>query len=278
MAKLFRMLKLQRFVQSPEWASAFIVGVLFCIVVYALNVVLGEINPGNWWGLSYGIAASLLMFGAGLYAVRRRMLNRDLGNSKVWVQFHVYGGTFAGLLVLMHTGFRWPHGLFNNLLWFLSMWVTASGLFGVVLQRWIPRILSSGLSIEAAYERIPELVAQLRERAEKLVASCTDPIKDFYRTNLASTLATPEARLIYYIDVTGGVQSRVKQFEFLRRVLSSEEKEILDKIQRIYKSKLELDAHYSLQRSLRWWLYTHVPLSFVLLFMIVLHIFAVWYF
>ncbi len=278
MIKRFNKLQLDRYVSSPEWAIAFSVATVVCCLVYALNALLSEINPGNGWGLSYGIISSLLMFGAGLYAVRRRMLNRDLGNSNVWVQFHVYGGTLAGLLVLMHTGFRWPHGPFNSLLWFLSMWVTASGLFGVLLQRWIPRILSSGLSIEAAYERIPELVAQLRERAEKLVASCTDPIKDFYRTNLASTLATPEARLIYYIDVTGGVQSRVKQFEFLRRVLSSDEKEILDKIQRIYKSKLELDAHYSLQRSLRWWLYTHVPLSFVLLFMIVLHIFAVWYF
>ena len=278
MTRFFKKLKLQRFVQSPEWASAFLIGVLLCIIIYPLNAILGEINPGNWWGLSYGIVSALLMFGAGLYAVRRRILNRDLGNSKVWVQFHVYGGTLAGLLVLMHTGFRLPHGLFNTLLWFLSMWVTVSGLLGVALQRWIPRILSSGLSIEAIYERIPELVMQLRERAEKLVASCTEPIKDFYRTNLAAALVAPEARLIYYFDVTGGVQSRVKQFEFLRLVLSSDEKEILDKIQGIYKSKLELDAHYSLQRSLRWWLYTHVPASLVLLLMIVLHIFAVLYY
>lgn len=278
MITFFKKLMLHRFVQSPDWASAFLVAVLLCIVVYAVNAFVGEIQPGNWWGLSYGIVSALLMFGAGLYAVRRRMLNRDLGSSKAWVQFHVYGGTLAGVLVLMHTGFRLPHGLFNSLLWFLSMWVTVSGLLGVALQRWIPRMLSSGLSIEAIYERIPELVMHMRERAEKLVASCTEPVKDFYRTNLAATLAAPEARFVYYIDVTGGVQSRVKQFEFLRRVLSSDEKEILDKIQGIYKSKLELDAHYSLQRSLRWWLYTHVPASFVLLLMIALHIYAVWYY
>ncbi len=278
MKELFKRLQLDRFVRSPEWAVALIVATVICCAVYALNALVSEINPGNWWGLTYGIISSLLMFGAGLYGVRRRMLNRNLGNSKVWVQFHIYGGALAGVLVLMHTGFRLPYGLFNWLLWLLSIWVTVSGLLGVALQRWIHRILSSALSIEAIYERIPELVMQLRERAEKLVASCAEPIQDFYRANVAATLAAPEARLIYYFDITGGVQSRVKQFEFLRRVLSSDEKEIFDKIQGIYKSKLELDAHYSLQRSLRWWLYTHVPASFVLLLMIAFHIFAVLYY
>jgi hypothetical protein len=96
--------------------------------------------------------------------------------------------------------------------------------------------------------------------------------------NVAAALVAPQPRLIYYIDVTGGIQSRVKQFEFLRRVLSANEKETLDKIQDMYKTKLELDAHYSLQRALRWWLYTHVPLSLVLLLMIALHVWAVWYY
>jgi hypothetical protein len=278
MTRFFKSLQLQRYVQSPEWATAFIVATALCLLLYALNVLLSEINPGNWWGLAYGVLSSLLMLGTGLYGARRRMLTRNLGNSHVWVQFHIYGGMLAALLMLMHTGFQLPHGVFNWLLWLLSMWVTASGLLGVALQRWIPTMLSSGLSVEAIYERIPELVAQLRERVEKMVESCSDPIKDFYRTNVEAVLAAPELRLIYYIDVTGGIQTRVKQFEFLRRVLSAEEKETLDQIQDAFKTKLELDAHYSLQCSLRWWLYTHIPLSLVLLLMIALHVWAVWYY
>ena len=278
MTPLLKSLSLQRYVRSPGSAAAILVAMAMCVVAYALHALLAEIDPGNWWGMAYGIFSSLLMLGAGLYAVRRRMLKRDLGNSKVWVQFHVYGGTLAGLLVLMHTGFHLPHGVFNWMLWLLSMWVTVSGLIGVALQRWIPLILASGLSTEAIYERIPELIAQLKDRAEAMVESCTDPIKDFYRANVASALVAPEPRFIYYVDVTGGIQSRVKHFEFLRRVLSMEEKETLDKIQDMYRTKLELDAHYSLQRALRWWLYTHVPLSLVLLLMIALHVLAVWYY
>jgi hypothetical protein len=78
--------------------------------------------------------------------------------------------------------------------------------------------------------------------------------------------------------VTGGIQSCIRRFEFLRGVLSVEEKEKLDSLQDMYRTKLELDAHYSLQKSLRWWLFTHVPLSLVLLLMIALHVWAVWYY
>lgn len=269
---------LARLVRSPDWAAALIVASALFGAMYVVNALVAEINPGNWWGLTYGWVSALLMLGAGLYGARRRMLNRNLGNSKVWVQFHIYGGLLAGLLFLLHIGFRFPSGLFNWLLWLLAVWVTVSGVIGVGLQRWIPRILSSGLSTEAVYERIPDLVAQIRERAETLVASCSEPVRNLYRTSVAAALAMPEPRLIYYFDVTGGIQSRVKQFEFLRRVLSAEEKEKLDSLQDLYRTKLELDAHYSLQTALRWWLFSHVPLSLVLLLMIALHVWAVWYY
>ncbi len=278
MHKLAHTLRLQRFVRSPDWAAWFLLATSVFLLMYAVNVILFDVNPGNWWGLTYGWIAALLMFGAGLYGVRRRVLNRDFGNSKVWVEFHVYGGTLAALLVLLHTGFRLPNGLFNWLLWLLAVWVTVSGLLGVILQRWIPKLLTSGLSVEAVYERIPDLVLELRERAEKLVRTCAAPVRDFYQGTVAAALVQPEPRLIYYLDVTGGVQSRIRKFEFLRRVLPDEEKKRLDELQLIYKTKLELDAHYSLQRALRWWLYSHVPLSMVLLLMILLHIWAVWYY
>ncbi|MER3524132.1 MAG: hypothetical protein C4326_08715 [Ignavibacteria bacterium] len=278
MKRFLPLIPLSKLVRSPEWAKASIIALGVFSTMYAINALFFEVNPGKGWGLTYGWVAAVLMFGAGLYAARRRMFHRDLGRSKVWVQFHLYGGTLGAVLVLFHTGFSLPNGVFNWLLWGLAVWITLSGFLGLALQRWIPRLLTSGLSVEAVYERIPELVQQLRERAEKLVASCAAPIKDFYRSHVAAALVAPQPRLIYYLDVTGGIQSRVRQFDFLRRVLPTEEKSKLDEIQLIFRTKLELDAHYSLQRALRWWLYTHVPLSFVLLLMILLHIWAVWYY
>ena len=91
-------------------------------------------------------------------------------------------------------------------------------------------------------------------------------------------LATPQTRLIYYLDVTGGIQARTEQFDYLRALLPADEQQKLDDLQAMYKTKLEIDAHYTLQKALRWWLYLHVPVSLVLIVLLALHIFAVVYY
>jgi hypothetical protein len=264
-----------RRIQSPRWLAGFLMGTLLCAGVFVVNVVLTDISPGSWWGIVYGTLASVLMVGDVLYAAKRRMLKHNLGKSADWVQFHIYGGLLFAILVLMHTGFRLPVGLMNWLLWVLSLWVTVSGLAGVFLQRWIPTILSSGLSTEVVYDRIPELVEQIRMRADSTIAECTDTLKDFYRMNLAGTLAIPLPRAIYYVDVTGGIQTKLREFEYLRPLLPESERGKLETLESLYRTKLELDAHYTLQRPLRWWLITHVPLSLVLVLLVVLHLYAV---
>jgi hypothetical protein len=274
--------RLKKWIESPVWFRAFVIATAVCLLVYLLNAIVSEIRPYNVWGLSYGTAASILMAGAGLYGLRRRTtkiaLKHGLGRAQPWVQFHIYGGTLALLLTFMHSGFHLPTGLLTWWLWILAIWVTASGIFGVLLQKWIPKILASGLATEVVYERIPELINEIREKVEALIQTCADPVKDFYNKNIAVSLLVPQPRLIYYLDITGGIQSRTRQFEYLRSFLSAEDKEELNKLEAFYKTKLEIDAHYTLQRALRWWLYTHVPLSLVLLILIVFHLFAVFYY
>jgi hypothetical protein len=263
-------------------SRAFIIAVGLCAVVFILNATFFDLRPSNLWGLTYGTLAAVLMAGVALMGLRRRMtklaLKFGLGSGQAWLQFHLYGGTLFLLLTFMHTGFRQPHGVLTWWLWFLSIWVTASGFLGVILQKWIPRLLTSGLAVEVVYERIPELIREIGEKADALIQTATDPVRDFYQKNLALALASLRPRLIYCIDITGGIQSRLRQFDYLRGFLPVDEKDKLDELQAFYKTKLEIDAHYTLQQLLRWWLYTHVPLSLALLILLALHLFAVLYY
>ena len=52
----------------------------------------------------------------------------------------------------------------------------------------------------------------------------------------------------------------------------------IDLLERDYRTKLEIDAHYTLQRALRWWLWLHVPASLVLLVFVAVHLFTVLYY
>jgi len=268
-------LPVARWVQRPDWLAAFAAGTAVCLAAYGINAAVGEVRPGSAWGRSYGALAALLMLAAALLAVRRRTMRLGLGRAQDWVQLHVYGGTLALLLVLLHTGWRGAAGGFGWWLLALTIWVSASGLFGVALRKWIPRLLSSGLSLEVLYERIPELTAGVRGKAEALVASAPAPVQDFYRRQIAPEMARPRVRWIYFVDITGGIQGRLRELAFLRKLLTPEERPSLDELTALYRVKLEMDAQFTLQKALRGWLYGHVPASFVLLFLVALHIFAV---
>ena len=267
---------LRRFVQSEKWFWASAVATALAIVVFIINALVAEIDPANAWGVAYGIVATVLMVILAAWAVRRRTMRiRSTGRAQTWVQAHVYGGWLFIVLTLMHSGFRAPRGSLTGWLLFSAIWVSVSGMFGVLLQKWIPRMLTSGVSIEVLYERVPELVDALRAKAEELVAGASEAIQDFYARNIARALRAPESRLMFFIDITGGIALRTKQFEYLRRLLTPEDQPKLDQLEKYFRTKLELDAHYTLQKALRWWLYLHVPVSLLLIVLAGIHIFSV---
>lgn len=268
--------------QAGLWHWGFGAAVVLCLVAFALNAVFAEIRSGNAWGLAYGIAAATLLAVTGLYGVRRRAMRAitrlGLGSARAWLWLHVYGGLLFLLLVLMHSGFRLPTGALTWWLWGLAAWTVLSGLAGLVAQRWIPRVLTSGLAIEVHYDRIPELIDDLRRQAEETAAASSAPVRELFRKKIAPFLDRPRRRLIYFIDITGGIRSRLQELDYLRGFLEGEDQRRLHKLERLFRSKLEIDAHYTLQQALRLWLWLHVPASMLLAALVVAHVFTVTYY
>jgi len=158
------------------------------------------------------------------------------------------------------------------------VWTVASGAVGLALQRWIPRVLASGLSVEVNYDRIGELTAEIAERAAKLAATCDDSVRALYKKTVAPAIQAPERRLIFFLDPTGGSQSRLKPFRYLEDRLPEAERDKLAELERLYHAKLEIDAHYTLQQALRGWLLFHAPTSLLLLVLVAVHVFTVLYY
>ncbi len=268
--------------EARRWWWGFLALAVLCVLTFGANVVLTEVHPGSTFGMAYGIAATTFMVGAALYGMRRRTLRfasrHGFGRSRAWLYFHLYGGALFVLLVLMHSGFSWPVGALNWWLWGLSLWIFVSGLIGLGLQTWIPRVLASGLSVEVNYDRIPELSEEIRQRAEAVAATCDDSVRALFKKRVAPALTAPRRSLIFFFDPTGGIQSRLRPFRYLAGRLPQDEREKLDELERLYRGKLEIDAHYTLQRALRTWIYLHAPLSLFLVALVTLHIFTVLYY
>jgi len=268
--------------EARVWRWGFLAAAGLCAAALLANAVFAEISPGNAWSLAYGVAAAVLLAGTGLYGVRRRAprgaTRRGLGRARAWLWLHVYGGLLFILLVLMHSGFRWPDGALTGWLWGLSAWTVLSGLAGLAGQRWIPRVLTSGLSIEVNYDRIPELVDDIRRQAAATAAASSVAVRELFRKKIAPSLDRPRRRLIYFVDITGGIRSRLRDLDYLAGFLEGDDKQRLQKLERLLRSKLEIDAHTTLQQALRLWLWLHLPPAILLAVLVMVHIFTVTYY
>jgi hypothetical protein len=237
----------------------------------------GIARSGDRAGLTYGVLATLLMAGAALLSLRKSFkAAAGLGRTQSWLQFHVYGGGLGVLLALLHAGVSWPHGPLNWLLWLLTVWVGLSGLVGVLLQKWIPSLLASGLRLEVIFERIQEHAAGLVREADAIAQAASLPVQSFYSKELRPFMAELRPRLAFALDITGGFGKRLAVFEHVTSLLEGEDRARVEDLVVIAQEKNELDAHYTLQRLLRGWLVWHVAPSWLLLLLIAAHLFAVW--
>ncbi|MEO1085640.1 MAG: hypothetical protein AAFY88_15475 [Acidobacteriota bacterium] len=263
----------ERHERTARRASAVLAVAAVGVFVTAL-VIEGPVRPGDRFGLGFGIAATTLLVVAMLYVVRRRTLptasKRRLGQSQQWLLVHIYGSLLFLLTMLLHTGLRWPEGVLSWALWIFSMWTVATGLLGLLAQRLVPRLLTAATEVEANYDRIPALVDELRRRSDDLAARCEPPLRLYYSKRMAPTLAAP-SRFAAALP-HGRADRRLGPLEHLRSLVSGDELERVNELERLYAAKLDLDTHYAWQSVLRLWLWLHVPAAVLLSLLVVVHI------
>jgi hypothetical protein len=106
----------------------------------------------------------------------------------------------------------------------------------------------------------------------------SEPVRELYRREVAPVLAEPQPKWIYFVDVSGGVTAKTRHFEHIRNALPEPDRRCIDELRTLYRTKLELDAHLTLQRALQGWLILHVPAAVVLIGLAALHILSVSYY
>ena len=246
-------------------------------MLYGLAAWWTPWGPGRIGGLIAGTIATVIFTIDALYPFRRRFLGWPFRTVQNWLQFHLYGGAIACVLVWVHMGFRWPGGTFGWLLFILTMWTTASGLLGVFLQKWIPTLIVSNLRVEALYERIPDLVERLQAQADLVVTNASEMLDRTYRSDIRPLLAQATPSWSYLFDMGGSRERRMGPLRHIAQFLAEDERSRLDDLESIFEEKTELDAHLSLQRALRWWVVLHVPAAMLLMAMLTVHIVSVLY-
>jgi hypothetical protein len=83
---------------------------------------------------------------------------------------HLWLGLLSLPMILFHGGFHFGGALTRVLMW-LTIITVGSGLYGAVLQNYVPRAMTNDVPLETIYDEIGNVRKALRMEADKLVES-----------------------------------------------------------------------------------------------------------
>lgn len=290
--------------RSWAFASAGILAVAVAAYIpYAL--ASSRVGGGTPMGLVYGIVGFGCMVFVTLLSLRKKFPIWRIGRAQTWLRGHLWLGLLSFPLIFFHAGFDFGGPLTRVLMW-LFLVVVASGLLGAALQHYLPRTLTGAVPMETIYEQIPRVRTQLLEEGDGVVAAAcgalqieamaparageaergvaepaalativrveaddTAPLREFYLTEMRAFLLDPARRS----PLAEPAYAR-QRFDRLRTALPPALHPAVADLENICEEERQLARQVTLHHVLHGWLLVHIPLSFALLALAVVHIVA----
>lgn len=271
-------------------------------VPYALRSVSGP-SGGSIAGLTYAGIGSAMMVFAGFLGVRKKYRILRVGRATLWMRGHLWIGFLSFPFILLHAGFRLGSGALTKVLMALFLVVFVSGVFGAVLQHFMPQVMTERVPMETVYDQIDHVLAQLIKEASLIVADIGAALeRELEREEAAKELlpvpAKPKAATRVLVDervskkVTRFFDVQMKPYlesrHFRKHLLANptqaatafRELKILvppnlgtkiDDLENICEEKRELEHQRLLHKLLHGWLLFHIPASYALLLLGAIH-------
>jgi len=287
------------------WMTATALMAAVAFVLYAIYASRAPDGPrgGSWQGLGFGIAASSCIAFAALFGARKRKPHYRLGRAATWMRGHIWLGLLSLPLVLFHAGFAFGGTLTSVLMWiFLVVYLT--GIVGLVLQQFLPRVMTQSLPQETVFEQLDHVREELLLEAEQLVkgeGAAVARTKGAGRvqgrvveSRAAAADAGPDRNaLTLFLDrqvrpyfVKDGARrsrfsdpsARAALFEELRRTVDPALHPVTRDLEALCGQREQLEMQRRLHVWLHGWLLVHVPLSYAMVLLGALHaVMAIYY-
>ena len=257
---------------ARHWGTLSIWSLLMLLLagVYAASLMSPYRAPFLSGWLLFGLVLILVTCN---YLKRLAFLSSD--RPLDWFRIHVSAGLLTIGVFILHIGLRVPNGPLELTLALLYAAVAVSGLVGLVLSRMLPRRLATH-GEKVIFERIPTMRNNLREKVEAVVERTVSEsrsmmLADFYDRRLASFIEGPRNYWGHLFASTGFRQALLTELSALDRFLSEKERGSLEELGDLIRMKDDLDFQEALQGTLKYWLFIHIPLSYSLLILALVH-------
>lgn len=251
-------------------------GTLIVVLIYFYGTSLRDPAFLDGWLLASGMLVLTL------YNLRKKMPALPLLSAATWLQIHVHVGTMCAVLFLIHTEFRLPNGVLESVIWTVFVLVVVSGGIGLFLSRQLPaRLTARGERI--IFERIPGLQAKLANEARTLAIQAAQEsgsraTADFYDGRLHAYLSGSGNFWSHLMGSDAPLRHHRAEIKELHRYQDANGRAILNELEAIVVAKDNLEHQHALQLALKIWLFAHIPLTYGLLLLSVVHVVLVYAF
>jgi hypothetical protein len=225
----------QHFKEHRTWFALVVVTTIGAVAWYIYHgISTGQLPGGSSApGLVFGIVGGVIMLFEFLLWPRKHFRVWRVGMVKTWLRAHIWLGLLTVPLILLHSGFAWGGQLTTILAW-LFIIVIASGIFGLIMQQWLPKLMLNELPAETIVSQIDNVAQNLCIEAEQLVAAiCGLEVEELSagRTGKSAEAIWSEGQdvavgprhvTIGAVRQVGNVQGRVLQTQVIEQVPGSQ--------------------------------------------------------
>jgi hypothetical protein len=229
-----------------------------------------------------------------LLSLRKKFPIWRIGRTQTWMRAHLWLGALSLPLILLHAGFLFGHGLTSVLMWLFTA-VYVSGVVGAALQHTMPRRITRAVPLETIYEQIGHVREQLLHEGDTAVADASgklqvavragaseaDPLGSVMRVGADETAALRE----FYVaevrpflarpsrgDALADPASAAARFAALRPLVPAALEGAIADLESLCEEERQLLRQERMHGLLHAWLIAHVPLSFALMVLAIVHI------
>jgi len=219
------------------------------------------------------------MFMQLVFHFRRKRRQWSLGTATLWMRAHIYFGFFSVALFILHSDASLPDSLFEWMIWSAFVLVVLSGIVGVYLSIFIPRMLDKETGA-VSFDGIPALRAQLALEANGLARAAlsetgSKAVSEVYAETLFYYFAAPANLLAHLGNSRLPLKAMLGKIDSMTHFLDETGQERLHSLRGMVIKKDKLDHQFALQGMLKAWLFVHVPATYALVIFTILHVIVV---
>jgi len=228
------------------------------------------------WILFAGMAAQLL------FHIRRNAGAPRRSNDAGWTQTHIVIGYVVIGAFVVHTSASLPDTFLEWALWGLFVLVVVSGIVGSYLMVAVPAKVEQH-SAPVAFDAIPKRRLELAEKAGVLATTAEDAeslraIWQLYSTTLRKFFNGPKNLLAHLKGSKLPLKRLCHEIETAELISDDLDRKTLQSLKALVIEKNDLDfqqAHLSLLRA---WTFVHLPATYGLIVLTIVHIAIVYAF